>query len=238
MNAFQADVLPNTPPWYAWRRQGITATDVAVILGCSPYEDATIRRLVMDKCGLIPPPETISYPMRRGQLLEPKARKMLQDRLDVDIYVACVEHRQNRHHRASLDGFWTYGPGSDLHLCELKALNHELHQQFGRVVDGEAPVHSLPLHLLIQCQWQLYVTGAYLLWFCNYSQKVGEDRQLHAIRLYPEPVLWGAYMLSAVDAIWPKIQAMQAVGYGVDGVSVEQFDADFREVFPDEVCDV
>ena len=234
MNAHQIDLAQNTRPWHDWRRGGIGGSEIPTVLGISPYEDATVKRLVRQKLGLEQPTEFLNWAARRGQLLEPKARKMLADRYAAGIWVACVEHRVHRHHRASLDGYWSFGPQEETHICEIKALNHELHLLFGEVADGERPVHDLPAHLLVQCQWQLYVSGAECCHFCCYSEKRGEERQLHVVKLYPEPVLWGVYLIPAVERFWRRLQIMQRVGYGMGGVGEDVFEKDFRELFPEE----
>lgn len=226
---YLADVQPNTTPWYEWRRQGLGGSDIPMLLGVSPYKDATIKGLALDKLGLVPPRESVSWPARRGQLLEPKARKMLGDRYNVDIYVACVEHRQHRHHRASLDGYWWID--DRLEICELKALKHETHLLFGRVVDGLAPKHALPLHLLVQCQWQLYVSGADVCHLCCYSEKKDETRQLHVVHLTPEPCLWAGWMLPPAEQFWSRLTVLRRVGYNVGGVGLEQFEEDYTHIF-------
>lgn len=237
MNAWQVDIAQNSVPWHEWRKGGVGGSEIPVILGISAYKDATVKRLVRQKLGLEQPTEFLNWAARRGQLLEPRARKLLAERLNVGIYVACVEHRTHRHHRASLDGYWSYGPDDETHICEIKALNHELHLLFGEVADGERPVHDLPAHLLVQCQWQLYVSGADCCHFSCYSEKKGEARQLHTVRLRPEPVLWGVYLLPVVERFWQRVEVMRRVGYGVGGVGEDMFERDFHELFPEEPND-
>lgn len=234
MNAYQIDVPQNSRPWHDWRREGIGGSEIPIVLGISPYKDASIKRLVRQKLGLEQPTEFLNWAARRGQLLEPKARKMLADRLNVSIYCACIEHIEHRHHRASLDGFWNHRFSGETEIAEFKALNHELHQLFGRVYDGLEPVSVLPAHLLCQCQWQLYVSQASVCHFCCYSEKRGEARQLHPIRLKPEPEYWRSTILPAVERFWSRLEIMRLVGYGEGGVGEKEFEQDFRELFPEE----
>lgn len=234
MNAYQVDIQQNTLAWHAWRREGIGGSEITVVLGISPYPDSTVKRLVRQKLGLEQPTEFLNWAARRGQLLEPKARKMLAERLDVSIYAGCVEHRLHRHHRASLDGFWHHPYTGATEIAEFKALNHELHLLFGDVYDGRRPVSALPSHLLAQCQFQLYVSQAAVCYFCCYSEKRGEARQLHPIRLKPEPEYWRSTILPAVERFWDRLEIMRAVGYGEGGVGEEEFERDFQELFPEE----
>ena len=220
MRAWQVDYTPNTPEWTAWRRDGVGGSDIPTVLGKSPYPDATIRRLALDKLGLITEPRLENYAMRRGHLLEPRARKLFAERLDVEVYVACVEHLERRHHRVSLDGW--FRRRDEIHIIEIKCLDHEQHLLFGRVYDKVEPVSALPLHLLLQCQWQLYVSGADCCHLCNFSIKRGEERPLHCIRLYPEPILWAGYMIPCVDAFWSNIECIRAGFMTVDDLYPEE----------------
>jgi len=225
--------------WLEWRRQGIGGSDIPIILGMSPYKDASIKRVVMDKLGLIPDPAEENGAMMRGRLLEPKARAMLQPRLgNHDIRTACVSRKDHPDARVSLDGYICYGKGAAVQIIEIKCLKVELHDLVGLMADRKEPVHKLPGHLAIQVQWQLYTTGAHCCHFVSYWQQTmrrdDNTGTLHRITLYPEPALWGMYLLPRVEEFARKLAILRRVGYGVGGVGLEQFEADYRDVFGEE----
>lgn len=224
----RVDVLPNTPEWLQWRRTGVGGSDVPILLGVSSYHDASVYNLAVDKLGLVEIPETMEempYAMRRGIYLEPKARRMLEESVKVPIYSVCGQREDFAHHIVSLDGWWEGRKAT--RIAEFKALKHEIHLQFEQVADGYAEPSSLPVGLLVQCQWQLYVSGADWCYLCCYSEKKGEERQFHKVRLYPEPDLWYDVLIPTVDKFWRGLESVRnLVG---DGMGWEEA---LGEVFP------
>ena len=68
--------------WLSWRRSKVTATDAGIILGLNNFKD--MHQLWQEKMGFIEPqPATES--MKRGNLLEPYAREMINAQLDIDF---------------------------------------------------------------------------------------------------------------------------------------------------------
>lgn len=67
------DLNQRSEEWLKWRALGITATDIPVILGLSPYK--TPWQLWAEKIGRINPPDLSGNPnIQRGVALEDKAR--------------------------------------------------------------------------------------------------------------------------------------------------------------------
>jgi putative phage-type endonuclease len=226
----RADVLPNTPEWLRWRRTGVGGSDVPILLGVSSYADASVYNLAVEKLGLVEIPETMDempYAMRRGIYLEPKARRILEESVKAPIYSVCGEREDFPHHKASLDGLWSVRRST--RIAEFKALKHEIHLQFERVSDGHAEPSSLPVGLLVQCQWQLYVSGAEWCYLCNYSEKKGEERQFHRVKLYPEPDLWHDVLIPVVDKFWRGLESVRNLAG--DGMGWEEA---IREVYPEK----
>src|ERR1700757_2416969 len=87
--------------WLTWRKQKITATDSAVILGISPYR--TALELWAEKLNLIDPPVMNIY-MQRGNDLEPEAREKFQDMMSVLVFPCAIEHKTIPWMAASIDG--------------------------------------------------------------------------------------------------------------------------------------
>lgn len=234
-----ADIQQRTAPWLAWRRAGIGGSDVPIILGLSPYKDASIKRVVLDKLGLIPDPAEENGAMMRGRLLEPKARAMLAPRLGgVDIYTACVSRKDYPFARVSLDGYFSYGKEDLAYIIEIKCLRAELHALVEQIAAKKAPLHSLPCDLALQVQWQLYVTGAHACHFASFWQRTmkrdDNSGTLHRVTLYPEPALWSVYLLPAMMEFNRKLEILRRVGYGVGGVGMDQFHADYADIFGED----
>jgi len=97
------DLVQRTPPWHAWRNDGVTASDADVVLGRSPYK--TRYRLFAEKKGLILPENLENNPhVRRGIRLEPLARKAFEQRHDTLLLPLCAESVDYPFFRASFDG--------------------------------------------------------------------------------------------------------------------------------------
>lgn len=88
--------------WLEWRRGGIGASDIAVIMGTSRFK--TLLTLWNEKCGfaLEPPPNAA---MMHGNKNEEIAREWLNENLNLNLVPLCVEDENTPHFRASLDGY-------------------------------------------------------------------------------------------------------------------------------------
>lgn len=139
--------------WKLWRRGGIGGSDIAAIIGVSPYEDATRAAVVAAKVHGIE--RELTQAMYRGTILEPHARSLYQTRHRVSAPPACVEHDELPWARASLDGLCasvSAGTTERLEwLLELKCPGWETHDLVLAGIVAE--------HFLVQCQWQMFVTG-------------------------------------------------------------------------------
>jgi putative phage-type endonuclease len=72
----EAREITSREEWFAWRRQDVTASAVAALLGAHPYQ--TAFGLYEEKTGVAEPQEE-SGPMRRGRLMEPVALQILRE---------------------------------------------------------------------------------------------------------------------------------------------------------------
>lgn len=88
--------------WLEWRKGGIGASDIAVIMGTSRYK--TPLTLWNEKCGfsLDEPPNAA---MRHGIENESVARDWLNENLGLELLPLCVEDEECSYFRASLDGY-------------------------------------------------------------------------------------------------------------------------------------
>ena len=140
---------PDRAAWLAQRRNGIGASDIAAVLGISPWK--TPLQLYMDKRGELPPQEDAPQ-LRRGRMLEP---------LVLDFYADETGHEVTRQQEcvvgaepwmlATLDGF----DAIDNAPVEAKTVNAFSAQEFGDHGSDE-----VPLHYSAQVHWQMMLTDA------------------------------------------------------------------------------
>ena len=113
-----------SPEWHAWRMRVIGASEVAVLLGRSPW--CSWRELVLRKAGALPsPPENAA--MTRGRELEQAALVSAQFALGIRLSSGpCIEAPDLRL-GASLDAF---GEGVVLEIkCPASATSFLRHRQ-------------------------------------------------------------------------------------------------------------
>ena len=140
---------PDRAAWLAQRRNGIGASDIAAVLGISPWK--TPLQLYLDKRGELPPQEDAPQ-LRRGRMLEP---------LVLDFYADETGHQVTRQQEcvtgaepwmmATLDGF----DAIDNAPVEAKTVNAFSAQEF-----GEHGSDDIPLHYSAQVHWQMMLTDA------------------------------------------------------------------------------
>ncbi len=155
-----ADPTTDRAAWLEWRRQGLGASDVAGVLGISPWSSPW--SVWADKVGLLPP-KAQSEPMEAGHWLERAIAPWFADRTGLHVYgvQTCVSHPEHPWQRCTLDGFVTESYiGSEARLYDpLGLLEIKAPWSWREWVDG------IPPHYQAQAQWQLHVTGHEHLWF-------------------------------------------------------------------------
>lgn len=142
-----------SPEQLAKRRTGITATDVAAVVGLDPYRSAI--DVFMDKVGQKQPFAGNEF-TRWGNLLEPTIRDDYAERRGVRVEVpGTLEHPCVTWALATPDG-----------ICYRSGLRDpsnglEIKTHSSRVADlyGEQGTDEVPRHELIQCMWNMYVSG-------------------------------------------------------------------------------
>lgn len=110
----------NTQEWLNWRKGGIGASEVPIIMGESEY--ATPRQLWAEKTGRVQPKET-NYAMLRGQEHEARIRAMYELWYDKSMPPALFQHPRHTYMRASLDG-WNE---EDRRILEIKYPGADTH---------------------------------------------------------------------------------------------------------------
>ena len=150
-----------SPEWQDWRRQGVTASDAAVLLGESL--DKTAYQLWAEKRGVSEPPEISGNPnVRRGVLQEDDARLAMEAALgDSPLLPICAEFDGNPRLRASFDGVTSEGYPVEL-KCPCQKVYDEVKTQKAESEGYRRAFHQVQFHLL--------VSEAPLGWLCFFRR--------------------------------------------------------------------
>ncbi len=117
------DLEQRTEEWLEWRRDGVSATSCAIIMGGNP--DKTRLQLWRELVGLDTPADLSVIPaVRRGQKLEPVALQQFEDKYGQLGLPICAESDEHPYIRASFDGL--LADGSPVEIKNLAESNHLL----------------------------------------------------------------------------------------------------------------
>ena len=180
------DLRQRTPEWLAWRAQGVSASDAAVILGMSPYK--TPWRLWAEKTGLVLPEDLSGNPfVQRGIALEDEARAEFEGRHDTLVLPICGESDEHPVIRASFDGIDEAGRPVEFKVPQPRA--------YQEVLDLGTESASYQLYWP-QVQAQIYVADAPEGWLVfhlstgmNAEFRVERDEEFISGQLVPA-LLW------------------------------------------------
>lgn len=141
------ELVPNSPEWIAWRKEGLGASDSNIIMRKSKF--MTPRQLWNQKLSNEEPEEEEeNFITNRGHYLEAKARPCFELEMDSDFPDLMAVHADYPWLRASLDGH-----SEELNKnWECKFVGQD---DFETVKSGSHLEHYYP-----QIQHQLMVTGA------------------------------------------------------------------------------
>lgn len=182
--------------WHAWRRGGIGGSDIAGLMGLSPYASPT--SLFYEKTGALGDDHADSDRQRIGKRMEVVLAAEFNDR--TGLY--CVGEQTWCQHatlpwaRCTVDGFAADSPFGSIGAAGEYALGTVQMKTDGRFgwPDG------IPPGIRAQCVWEMGVTGLYQCWlivmFAGFRVEVFE-------------ISWDAdvqsdweYMLSTARAFW------------------------------------
>lgn len=97
------DIAQRSPEWHAWRKEGISATSLAVILGKNP--DKSRRQLWLELKGYVTPPDLSVIPqVRKGAAREPLALQAFEEKYGHIGLPICAQNDEYPVIRASFDG--------------------------------------------------------------------------------------------------------------------------------------
>lgn len=115
------DLEQRTDDWQVWRRDGVSATSCAIIMGANP--DKTKLQLWRELVGLDTPPDLSVIPqVRRGKKFEPIALQAFGDKYGQLGLPICAESDEYPFIRASFDGL--LADGSPVEIKNLAETNH------------------------------------------------------------------------------------------------------------------
>ncbi len=174
--------------WLNWRKERLTATDAASLLGCNPW--VTPYKCWQRKTGQAPE-QAVTPAMLRGQTDEPRARKMFIEESNINMTPCCIESEIHPHLGASLDGISDCGR----YLLEIKS------QCIDRV-----KVEGIPAYHMCQMQHQMLCTdeGAGM---CFYVSIMGDE--IHIIEVYQDFNWMNDYIPQAKE-FWKKCVFLEA----------------------------
>jgi putative phage-type endonuclease len=170
----------NTAEWHKWRRSGIGASEMGIVMGVSPYK--TPYQLWEEKTGrFVDTPDGIHWGMKRGLDLEPKARALFELEHGLDMIPVCRESESLPWLRASLDGWCE----EERAILEIKCL--------GRSGLQEASLGEIPEHYMYQMAHQIAVMDARRVYYYVFDgekglciEKDASDFKEHIVRLMKE----------------------------------------------------
>lgn len=131
--------------WHVWRRGGIGASDIGIIMGSNPY--VTPLQLWEKKCGYSDE-EPINAAMQHGNTYEPIAREWLNIDQKLEFVPLCIEDNEQSFMRASLDGY----DEKKHFITEIKCPVSEK-----RIISAQEN-QNIPKHWFHQIQWQIMLT--------------------------------------------------------------------------------
>lgn len=151
------DIVQRSDEWFDWRKTGITASMIPVIMGLSSYQ--TPYQLWAEMVGLKQPDDlSNNWHVQRGIEQEPEARAVIEKELGKPFMPVCVEADHNSLFKASLDGFFGFSQQDDKEVLEIKCPHEKIYNEI-LSQKGQAPTFQM---YAAQVQWQLNCTGASL----------------------------------------------------------------------------
>lgn len=167
--------------WLEERRSGIGGSDVAAIMGLSPWSSAFT--VWADKVGLLPLDEESNEPQEFGRRAEDMLRTWFQDRTDLTVngVQRVARHPQHPWMFATLDG-------------EVDGMPVEFK------TTSEPEWNDVPAAYQCQATWQMLVTGTDHCWFGVLHTAFGRPRfRVYEFALDPDDA---ALVMARCSAFW------------------------------------
>jgi len=178
---------PGTLEWLEYRRSHIGASDLASIMGISPWKSK--YKLWCEKLGKIKEDE-INMAMMQGAALENDARLRYNAITENHVIASVVVSDEWPVAMASLDGKTIDG---DI-ICEIKCPSPN-GKVYDMAVDGDVPDYYT-----CQIQWQLWVTKAQR---CDYFVYLSDEKNV-LIPVYPDEA-YQQKLVTAAKEFWALV---------------------------------
>ncbi len=188
--------------WHEWRSNGIGASDIAVIMGSSPYH--TPKQLWDIKCGYLQVES--NFAMEHGKRWESTALAWVNASEQLNLMPTCIQSDEVPYFRASLDG---YDPLANV-ICEIKCPLSKA------TIDGMRN-RKIPDHWWLQAQWQLSLMGSVNPPRFIFAVWDHEIRACYCIEIYGHPELHKK-MHNMAHSFWRHV---------VSGIPPELTDKDY-----------
>jgi len=205
------DLSQRSEAWFNWRRQGITASVMAAVLGYDEHKTPwQAWAEYVGKAGLeayfgytefwrgVEPADLSRNPhIMRGQRQEDWVRQRFEARHDEILMPFCVESTENPFIRVSLDGLTSDGIPAELKAPALSTYQDIL--TYGRV--SEAYLRYWP-----QVQTQIYATEADHGYLCFLCVEAGAGEDYIEFRIERDETFIRDEMLPAAEAFWALVR--------------------------------
>lgn len=176
------------------RRGFIGGSDIAAILGLSPWKDAL--GLYLEKRGEIESPEIETRVLRRGKILEPAIGALYAAEHEVELKDGITLTMPSApHFRAQVDAL-EYDEDGRLIPVEIKSAS-----EFTRGKWGPSGSDDAPTYYCAQLHWQLLATGAP---FGRIVALLGAD-DLRVYTIERDEAV-GKYLLERAAEFWQRVQ--------------------------------
>lgn len=190
MNYEILNISQRSDEWFKIRSQCITGTTAQYLLKKGKKEALKIVKQKLEEHLRNP---NSGWAAKRGQELEPKARELLNKKLDMtEEYkginfeeVGFVKRTDIDNVGCSPDGVHFNESGEIEYITEIKCFLEDHHLACSGVPD---------LKIKVQIQWNLWVTGAQYCYFVQYNPDVEDiTKVLFITKIYPDPDYFSAF---------------------------------------------
>ncbi len=159
--------------WHDWRNSGIGASEIAAIMGDSPWMSS--QDLWELKKG-IRPPQAMNFAMQRGVDLEPLALSHFENMTGEIMQPLCASHSEHPFILASFDGI---SADRSLHV-EIKCPGIKSHEL--------ALKGFVPKHYMWQIQQQLLVAGNPKGWYFSFYKNYPDQSKIGVlVNVFADP---------------------------------------------------
>ena len=145
--------------WLEFRKTGVGASDLAAIIGISPFKKAI--DVYNEKLNLAPP-QFMSNAMLRGNVYEGEARDKHNQVHNCNFQPLVVQHEEFDFFYASLDGY----DESSNQILEIKVPTSQ-------TLMSKVSCGNIPDYYESQIQWQMFISGAVSAVFAVYCPESG-----------------------------------------------------------------